>query len=75
MPNESAGRTIARARQLRRMSQRQLAIALGVSPSTVANWERGAAYPLKLGGLVEEFLGITIPAREHEAAEPEAQAS
>lgn len=48
------------------MSQRELADALGVSASTVANWERGAAYPLKFGGIVEEFLGITIPPREHE---------
>ena len=50
------------------MTQRQLADALGVSQSTVANWERGASYPLKLGGLVEEYLGITIPARESEPA-------
>lgn len=69
MPNESVGRTIARARHRRLLSQRQLALALGVSPSTVANWERGAAYPLKKAGLVEEFLGITIPAREPEIAE------
>ena len=51
------------------MTQVQLAAAIGVSPTTVANWERGAAYPLKFGGVVEEFLGIVIPARE--PAEPE----
>ena len=57
------------------MTQVQLAAAIGVSPTTVANWERGAAYPLKFGGVVEEFLGIVIPAREA-APEPEiAQAS
>ena len=68
MPNESVGTIIARARQRRGMTQVQLAEALKVSPSTVANWERGAAYPAKLAGVVEEFLGISIPAREPEAA-------
>ena len=32
------------------------------------SWERGEAYPLKTAGLIEELLGITIPAREAEAA-------
>lgn len=68
MPNESVGTVIARARQRRRLSQRELALALGVSPSTVANWERDASYPAKKAGIVEEFLGITIPARESVAA-------
>ena len=66
MPNESVGLIIARARQRQRMTQVQLAEALGVSPSSVANWERGAAYPAKYAGLIEELLGIAIPAREHE---------
>ncbi len=55
------------------MTQRQLADELGVSASTVANWERGASYPLKLAGLVEEYLDIVIPARD--AAEPAKAAS
>lgn len=46
------------------MTQVQLAKALGVSPSSVANWERDASYPLKCAGRVEAYLGITIPARE-----------
>lgn len=50
------------------MTQKQLAGALGVSPSSVANWERGASYPAKYAGLIEEVLGITIPGREPEAA-------
>jgi len=69
MPNESVGLIIARARQRRRMTQVQLAEALGVSPSTVANWERGASYPAKFAGIVEELLEITIPARDEMAAE------
>lgn len=48
------------------MTQVKLAEALGVAASTVANWERGAAYPLKHAGIIEEFLGITIPPRETE---------
>jgi transcriptional regulator with XRE-family HTH domain len=68
MSNESVGLLIARARQRKRLTQVQLAEELGVSPSTVANWERGETYPVKLAGIVEEYLGITIPAREQEAA-------
>jgi transcriptional regulator with XRE-family HTH domain len=64
MSNEPVGILIARARHRKGMSQAQMAEALGVSPSTVANWERGAAWPLKKAGLVEELLGITIPARD-----------
>ena len=61
MPKESPGRIIAKARQRRRISQAQLAEALGVSPSTVANWERGSAYPLRKRALVEDYLHIVIP--------------
>lgn len=50
------------------MTQVQLAEALKVSPSTVADWERGAAYPSKKRGLVEHVLGVTIPDRAPEAA-------
>lgn len=64
MPTEPVGILIARARQRRRWSQRQLAEALQVSTSTVANWERGEHFPLKKAGVVEELLGIKIPARE-----------
>jgi transcriptional regulator with XRE-family HTH domain len=63
MQEDSAGILIARARQLRRMSQVQLADHLGVSPSTVANWERGEHYPLRFVHVIEEALGITLPAR------------
>lgn len=51
------------------MSQRQLAKALGVSTSTVANWERGASYPLKLWAVVEDYLGITIARDADEPAQ------
>jgi transcriptional regulator with XRE-family HTH domain len=68
MKREHVGILIARARQQHHMTQVQLAEALGVSPSTVADWERGARYPARYAGVVEELLGITIPAREPEAA-------
>lgn len=63
MDTESVGILIARARHRKRWTQDQLAEALGVSPSTVKNWERGESYPLRTAGLVEEVLGITIPPR------------
>ena len=63
MSSETVGRIIAGARQRRKMSQAELAKALGVSPSTVANWERGAAYPLRKRALVEDYLQIRIPER------------
>ena len=69
MAKEPVGLLIARARHRKRMTQVQLAEALGVSPSSVANWERGATYPLKCAGLIEELLGITIPAEESAPAQ------
>jgi transcriptional regulator with XRE-family HTH domain len=66
MPADSVGTLIARARQRRRLTQAQLAAELGVSESTVADWERGEHYPLKYAGLVEAALDITIPPRGEE---------
>lgn len=62
MPTESVGILIARARQRKRMTQAQLAEALEVAESTVANWERGQHYPLRYAGAIEQLLEITIPA-------------
>lgn len=61
--DEHVGILIARARQRKRLTQAQLAEALGVAESTVANWERGASYPAQKAGIVEEFLSIRIPPR------------
>ena len=63
MSNETVGLLIARARHRKDMTQVEFARALGVSPSTVANWERGASYPLRKAGAIEALLGITLPAR------------
>lgn len=58
------GARIARKRQARGWTQVQLADRLGVAASTVANWERGAAYPKRKLGLVEEILGPVDPVPE-----------
>ena len=63
------GARIARRRHQLDWTQVELAERLGVSPSTVANWERGAAYPKKKLGKVEHVLGIELD--DPEPAEPE----
>ena len=69
-PLETVGVLIARARQRRNLTQVQLAEALDVSPSSVADWERGAAYPAKKAGAIEAFLDITIPPRDEVRVTP-----
>jgi transcriptional regulator with XRE-family HTH domain len=64
MPTEPVGILIARARHRKHLTQQQLAEALDVNKSTVANWERGEHFPLRYAGALEELLEITIPARE-----------
>lgn len=59
------GARIARRRQVLDLTQDQLAERLGVSPSTVANWERGVSYPSKKLGKVEAVLGITLRDDDH----------
>lgn len=54
------GRRIARRRHQLGWTQIELAARLGVSPSTVANWERGASYPKKKFGKVEQVLGVSL---------------
>lgn len=51
------GARIARRRHQLGMTQVELAAALGVSPSSVADWERGASYPRRKLGKVEQILG------------------
>ena len=63
MGNESVGLLIARARHRRDLTQRQFAKLLGVSSSTVADWERGKHYPMRMVGRIEAALGIVIPPR------------
>lgn len=67
------GTRIARRRHQLDWTQAELAKQLGVSPTTVANWERGAAYPRKKWGKVEQVLGISLSdePEEPDTATPE----
>ena len=63
---EIVGARIAKRRHQLDWSQVELARRLGVSPSTVANWERGASYPKRKLGKVEQVLGVTLDGPEPE---------
>jgi transcriptional regulator with XRE-family HTH domain len=54
------GVRIARRRQQLRMTQEELAVRLGVSKSTVANWETGKHFPKRKLGAIEAELGISL---------------
>jgi len=54
------GQAIALARHRKHWTQQRLAVVLGVSKSTVANWERGQHFPLRNLGAVEEALEISL---------------
>jgi len=54
------GTRIARRRQVLGMTQQELAAALRVSKSTVANWENGKHFPLRKLGKIEAVLGIRL---------------
>lgn len=53
-------RTLADLRKAAKLTQLELAVRLGVTPSTVYNWERGMAEPrARQLGLLAEALGVT----------------
>ena len=56
----SLGTRIRKRRQVLRMTQERLAAMLGVSKSTVANWERGKHFPLRYMGALEDVLGTSL---------------
>ena len=54
------GTKIRRARERKRMSQEELAEAVGVHRVTVSQWEADRAYPRNRIGALEEVLGISL---------------
>lgn len=52
--------TIQRARQQARMTQQELAEAVGVSLRTITSWERGSTLPLNRIPVLEQILGVTL---------------
>jgi ribosome-binding protein aMBF1 (putative translation factor) len=64
MDRTSVGVAIRKARQRKRMTQVALAEKLGVSESTVVNWEKDAHYPQRYAGAIEALLGIDLPEPE-----------
>lgn len=64
--------TLQQLRQAAKFTQLELAVKLGVTPSTVYNWERGTAEPrARQLGLLAQALGVT--ADEVLASLPEPQ--
>jgi len=57
----TTGAIIQRARQRKRLTQQEMADALGVNRGTVSTWESGEHFPSRYAGAIEELLDITIP--------------
>lgn len=64
------GTRIKKRRQVLDMTQQDLADALSVSKSTVANWETGKHFPLRYLGKVEQVLGISLDEADDELEIP-----
>ena len=54
------GAQIRKARQRKRMTQDELAKAVGVDRSAVSTWERGVHYPQRYEGAIEDILDIDL---------------
>lgn len=62
------GKAIRRARQRKRLTQAALARILGVTASSVTNWENGTHFPQRHLGAIEEVLEISLAGYEPERA-------
>lgn len=65
------GSKIKRARERLRMSQQQLADALGVTQKTIDNWEHDRSYPRSAIGALEDVLGVRLSDEPEPEPEPE----
>ncbi len=54
---DSLGTRIKRARERRRLSQKEVAAALKVDVKTIDNWEHGRTKPRSSLGALEDFYG------------------
>jgi len=68
MATARTGTIIKRARLRKRMTQKQLARAAGVSVRAVNDWENDRAYP-RNPVAVEELLGISLDPGEDDSSE------
>jgi transcriptional regulator with XRE-family HTH domain len=59
-PEPAIGLVIRRARERRRMTQQQLADAVGVSLRSVSNWELGHHVPRNRTAVLEEVLAVSL---------------
>jgi len=59
-PKPRIGTRIKRARERLRMSQEELAEAVGVHRVTISQWEADGAYPRSSIGALEDVLGISL---------------
>lgn len=66
------GTRIAKRRQQLGMRQEDLADALSVSKSTVANWESGKHFPQRNLGAIEAVLGVNLTDSQNVVSSDEA---
>ena len=69
MRDTPIGTAIARARNKKRWTQRELAERLGVDRTSVANWETGGMWPAARNiPAIEDALGVDLSMFERKAS-------
>jgi transcriptional regulator with XRE-family HTH domain len=64
MTDRALGLRIRRARERKRLTQQQLADAVGASVRAVGSWERGEAVPRNTIGALDAVLGVALDSGE-----------